>query len=109
MTRLFTGLSFAVLVSGAAFAQAPAPPTFDAADVHVHAKVSNAVPQMTGGVIRAGRYVLRAATTVDLIRMAYTVEPDYIVGGPNWLERDRFDLVAKAPQSTSQDTLKLML
>jgi hypothetical protein len=83
MTRLFTGLSVAVLFTGAVVAQSAVPPTFDAADVHVHAKVSNAVPQMTGGVIRAGRYDLRAATMVDLIRMAYTVEPDYIIGGPN--------------------------
>ena len=113
MTRVFPGLGFliaAVLFPIALFAQSPAPaPAFEAADVHVHAKISNAVPNMTGGVVRAGRYDLRAATMVDLIRVAYGVEPDFVVGGPNWLERDRFDIVAKTPQTTSQDNIKLML
>lgn len=108
MKRTLAGLSLAFLLASTAFAQSPGP-TFDAADVHVHARVSNAVPNMTGGVVRAGRYDLRAATMVDLIRVAYGVEPDYIVGGPNWLERDRFDVVAKTPQSTSQENVKLML
>jgi uncharacterized protein (TIGR03435 family) len=32
-----------------------------------------------------------------------------VLGGPNWLETDRFDVIAKAPQSTSPEMLKLML
>jgi uncharacterized protein (TIGR03435 family) len=64
---------------------------------------------MTGGVLRGGRYDLRNATMVDLISTAYGVEGDLVLGGPNWLETDRFDVIAKAPQSTSPETLKLML
>ena len=109
MMRTLAGLSFAVFLSAAAFAQAPAAsPTFDATDVHPHPK-SNAVTQTTGGVIRGGRYDLRGATMLELVRTAYNLEPDFIAGGPSWLERDRFDIAAKAPQATSQENIRLML
>jgi uncharacterized protein (TIGR03435 family) len=46
---------------------------------------------------------------VDLIRNAYNVDDDKVLGGPSWLEWDRFDIVAQAPPKTSQDRLRLML
>jgi uncharacterized protein (TIGR03435 family) len=64
---------------------------------------------MTGGVLRGGRYDLRRATMVDLIRIAYSVDPDTVLGGPNWLETDRFDVIAKAPPITSPEVVKQML
>ena len=39
---------------------------------------------------------------LDLIATAYSIaDRDLVVGGPAWLERQRFDLAAKAPQETS--------
>jgi uncharacterized protein (TIGR03435 family) len=49
------------------------------------------------------------ATMVDLIRTAYGVDAQNVIGGPNWLEFDRFDVIAKAPAAASPETLKLML
>jgi uncharacterized protein (TIGR03435 family) len=46
---------------------------------------------------------------VDLIGAAYNVDTDKVLGGPNWLELDRFDVYAKVPPSTSADTAGLML
>jgi len=46
---------------------------------------------------------------LDLIRIAYGVDPDKVVGGPSWLEFDRFDISAKAPPSTPAETINLML
>jgi uncharacterized protein (TIGR03435 family) len=110
MMRYFAGLSFVVLLSCWVSGQpAQTAPSFDAADVHVRAHTSNPNPFMTGGVLRGGRYDLRNATMVDLIRTAYGVDSDAVLGGPNWLETDRFDIIAKAPQSTPPDTVKLML
>ena len=41
---------------------------------------------------------------------AYGVQPDMIVGGPKWLDSDRFDIVAKTPDpNTPVPTLVLML
>ena len=128
MMRAFFGVGLIAILSSAVLAQSPAPtstaqspaPTFadqatasmaafDAADVHVRAPTSNPTPFMTGGVLRGGRYDLRNATMLDLIRTAYDVEPEMVLGGPNWLERDRFDVIAKAPASTSPATVRVML
>jgi uncharacterized protein (TIGR03435 family) len=46
---------------------------------------------------------------VDLIARAYSMDADKVVGGPNWLEYDRFDVIAKPPANTTQDTAKFML
>jgi uncharacterized protein (TIGR03435 family) len=47
---------------------------------------------------------------LDLIRTAYSVDDDSkIQGGPIWLDTDRFDVVAKAPASATQESVKLML
>ena len=46
---------------------------------------------------------------VDLIRTAYGVDPERVVGGPTWLEFDRFDTTALVRPSTRPETLRLML
>ena len=89
-------------------------PQFDIADVHVSAEVGRAIPsgpasQMRGGGIRAGMYQIQNATMVDLIMTAYGIDSDKVVGGPSWLELDRFDVFAKTPASTSVDTARVML
>ena len=63
----------------------------------------------SGGFLRGGRYDVRKATMMDLIRLAYEVEPHAVIGGPDWLEFDRFDIAAKAPASTSPPQTRLML
>ena len=60
-------------------------------------------------MLRGARYDLRKATMIDLIRAAYGVEPDLIVGGPGWLGFDRFDIAAKADPATPPATIRLML
>ena len=111
MRRAFAAVGIVALLSGPALAaQSTEAPRFDAADIHIRAHSNNPAPFMSGGVLRAGRYDLRNATMLDLIATAYAVtDSDTILGGPNWLERDRFDIAAKAPNGTSPDTLKLMM
>ncbi len=111
MRRASAAVGIVALLSGPALgAQSTEAPRFDAADVHIRAHSNNPAPFMSGGVLRAGRYDLRNATMLDLIATAYAVtDSDTILGGPNWLERDRFDIAAKAPNGTSPDTLKLMM
>jgi uncharacterized protein (TIGR03435 family) len=52
---------------------------------------------------------MRQANMVDLIVKAYGVDPGNVVGGPAWLETDRFDVYAKASPKTSAETVNLML
>ncbi len=46
---------------------------------------------------------------LDLITVAYGVDAPTVLGGPNWLSRNRFDVIAKAPEGTSREKLQLML
>ncbi len=84
-------------------------PKFEAADVHRSDRAMNSYTFVSGGVLRGERYDLRKATMLDLIRIAYNVDPEMVVGGPNWLEFDRFDIAAKAPASSSPEQVRLML
>jgi uncharacterized protein (TIGR03435 family) len=106
--RVFARVSVAGLLCVAAFSQVyTALPAFEIADIHASAHIWN--PVMQGGILRAGRYELRQATMLDLIRTAYGVDTDTVFGGPAWLDWDRFDVVAKAPPATSPETVRLML
>jgi uncharacterized protein (TIGR03435 family) len=131
MMRALAGIPVFVLFCGLAFGQtgdatpaasvAPAinvastspaiaastPPVFDIADIHTSAH--SAIPFARGGNLRGDRYDLRDATMVDLVAAAYGIETDNVLGGPSWLESDRFDVIAKAPPTTSKETIKLML
>jgi uncharacterized protein (TIGR03435 family) len=104
MKRVFAGMAFIVLLSCAVFGQTP---TFGIADVHASAPAANSL--MRGGVVRSGIYRIQTATMADLIGAAYNVDADKVLGGPSWLELDRFDVYAKVPPSTSADTVRLML
>jgi uncharacterized protein (TIGR03435 family) len=64
---------------------------------------------MRGGALRGGRYEVRTATMVDLISTAYNLEPDKVLGGPSWLDWNRFDVLAEAPRTTTQAALSTML
>lgn len=108
MKRALAGLSFLGLFSIAVFGQSPATPAaFDVADIHKSAPTQ--FPFFQDGVLRGDRYVLRDATLVDLIATAYGVENDKVVGGPSWLDTDRFDVIAKAPPTTTPETIKQMM
>jgi uncharacterized protein (TIGR03435 family) len=109
MMRLFAGMIFLVVLSSAAFGQSAETPstTFEIADVHVSAH--HAFPFMSGGTLNGDRFIIRDATIVDLIVAAYGVENDNVLGGPSWLETDRFDVIAKAAPNTPPDTIKVML
>jgi len=86
---------------------AEAPARFEAADVRVSAKSMSLSPKT--GPPRGGRYEFKNATMVDLIRTAYGFDADKVLGGPNWLEMDRFDVMAKVPADTTPETQRRML
>ena len=110
MMRAFAGIVLFALLSSPLSAQptdTPPPAAFEIADVHV--APPRKFPFMDGGALRGDRYIVHQATMVDLIAAAYGLDPSNVQGGPTWLETDRFDIIAKAPPTTSKDTIKLML
>ena len=97
-----------LLLSGAVLGQSSeTAPQFEIADVHVSAKTPTQFAR--AGPARNGRYEIRTASMLDLIRIAWAFDADKILGGPNWLELDRFDVIAKVPPDSAPDAQRLML
>ena len=109
MKRAFAGVSLLALICSAAFSQSSETPTsFELADVHVSPKTGG-LQFFNGGLLRGGRYLAKNATMLDLISAAYGVESEKVQGGPSWLEKDQFDVIAKTAKSTTTETVKPML
>src|SRR5690349_21375787 len=89
----------ALLRTGPAVAQAPAADriAFEVASIkpNVSRDAAESVSLQPGGRLRLTGFRLNT-----LIRVAYatgpTLTPGQIVGGPAWINSDRFDIVAKA-------------
>jgi uncharacterized protein (TIGR03435 family) len=66
-----------------------------------------------GGGIRPApggeRYEARNCPIRLMIQVAYRVKPEQIVGGPAWLDTDRYDMEAKAEKPSTADELHVML
>jgi uncharacterized protein (TIGR03435 family) len=66
-----------------------------------------------GGGIRPApggqRYVANNCPIKLMIQVAYRIKAEQIVGGPGWLDTDRFDLDAKAEKQSNADELHVML
>jgi Protein of unknown function (DUF3738) len=103
--RAFNCLCSAALLSGLALGQpVETKPAFEIADVHVSAPTRN--PFLRGPMIRRGRYEIRVATMVDLVGKAYGVDAERVLGGPNWVENDTYDVIAKAPAGLTTEAAK---
>jgi len=76
-------------------------PRFLAADVHSSGAPAELNPRPIP--IHDDRYEVKGATMLDLIAAAWGWDPGKIVGGPNWLEFDRFDIMAKLPAESGLD------
>jgi uncharacterized protein (TIGR03435 family) len=88
-------------------ASTPVSAQFDVADVHASPFVR--FPFMDGGNLSGDRYILHQATMTEIIGVAYNLDPANVQGGPSWLDWDHFDIVAKAPPTTSKAAIRLML
>jgi uncharacterized protein (TIGR03435 family) len=64
---------------------------------------------MSGPTREGDRYVIYALSMDALISNAYSVPENQVVGGPSWLDFDRYDIEAKTPATTSDADAKLML
>ncbi len=106
MRRISARIGLSILLCGTAFGQTAAVPTFDVADVHLSPAGAN--PFMNIGVV-GSRYEIHTATMVDLIGTAYGVDSTAVTGGPAWLEKDRFEIIAKASARVSDADRLLML
>jgi bla regulator protein blaR1 len=99
MKSLFTSVLSALMASTLALvlghAQSPlaSGPTFEVASV----KANKSSGGRRGlGMQPGGRFNAENVPVRLLIQNAYRVQPNQLIGGPGWLDSDRFDIVAKA-------------
>ena len=59
--------------------------------------------------IRGTRFEAKGQTLASLIAFAYGINANRIVGGPNWLDFDSFDIAARAPSGTSPAQQRQMI
>jgi uncharacterized protein (TIGR03435 family) len=81
-------------------------PSFEVASIK-----QNKSGQFVGsfGYDPGGQLVVVNNAVRNLIRNAYSVQNYQIVGGPEWMNSDRYDITARAAGDPSQDQLRLML
>ncbi len=106
------GLSCALACAiSLAVAQTPAPLAFEVASI------KPAIPlqeQAMSGKMHVGvnwdkaRVDIGGMSLQDLIGIAYKVKPHQVVG-PDWLNVDRFDILAKLPEGTTKEQMPEML
>jgi uncharacterized protein (TIGR03435 family) len=105
-TGLSLALTWSVVISG--HAQAPAPAAVAAFEVA-------SIKRNTSGETRLrfetppGRLTAINVPLRFMIRQAYRVPEARIVGGPDWIDKERFDLLATAPANANVDTTREML
>jgi len=63
----------------------------------------------SGGNAGKGKYTMHNRTLKTYIMRAYFVGPNQIVGGPPWLDSDRFDINAKAEQPIDDDEVLMAM
>jgi uncharacterized protein (TIGR03435 family) len=105
------GIFALFLVATAAFCQSPEILVkFEIAGVSASPKTNHSPfnPFMRTTLAR-GRMIFKDATILDLIRYAYAYTDDKILGGPNWIELDCFDIVGKTPEKVTPDDRRQMV
>jgi uncharacterized protein (TIGR03435 family) len=93
------------LIFVAALAAQPAKPTFDVSSVKHNASGDGS--WSSSGSSNA--YNITNATLQAIIRIAYGVRDDQLVGGPSWIQTDRFDVVGKMNADGPSGQWRLML
>jgi uncharacterized protein (TIGR03435 family) len=122
MRRVNISAALLLFPSCAAFAQTTAaPPSFEVATVKPAAPAATSMGAGGGmkfairigaqggpGTSDPGQITYSNMSLKNLLVAAYGVKT-YQVSGPNWLDTERFDIVAKVPKGASKDDVKLML
>jgi uncharacterized protein (TIGR03435 family) len=90
-------LAAGVLATATTVAQSPAPaddePTFEVASVRPNSSPDN---KMVISAQPGGRFTAINVPAAVLIRSAYRLQEFQLVGGPEWISNEKFDVIAKA-------------
>jgi uncharacterized protein (TIGR03435 family) len=81
-------------------------PAFEVASVKLNASgsYSSTTQQLPNGSLQMVNVHLKS-----MVAYAHDLRPRQILGGPNWIESDRFDVLAKAPDSDDGRQMRSMM
>src|SRR5436309_7154406 len=99
MRRIF--LSFIAIM----ILSAQPKPAFEVASI----KLSSADPGSSGIHTGRGRLDANNVTLKRCLMGAYGVGPHQIAGGPEWLDSERFEIMAKADQPVNEDAVLMTM
>ncbi len=107
MIRSLFVSSLIVLTSCAAFGQSATAPAFEVASIKPAAPMQNGMIRVGMGG-DPGRVNYTNVTLKNILTRAYGVKPHQITG-PDWLDSERFDVVAKVPDGVPKEEIPVML
>lgn len=106
MKKTVVALAATLVIGSGVVAQLPSADVFEAASIRP-------VPERSGLPIDfrffQERFVGTNLTLDQLIQLAYGIESRELVGGPDWVRVDRFNVTATAGQSVDRERMKRML
>jgi uncharacterized protein (TIGR03435 family) len=105
VSRIITSLT--LLVSWVSHVQADSTPRFEVASIKPASLDHSG--RSTGVATGHGRVTIGNETLKRCIMGAYGLGPNQIAGGPDWLESDRFDIVAKSERPEDGNTALLLM
>jgi uncharacterized protein (TIGR03435 family) len=100
--RFLAAVGIAVIggVAGGLAAQTPATLAFEVASI----KVNKSGDRASHGITQpGGRFIDTNVTLFQLIRIAYHMATEQVIGGPDWIKGEHYDIVAKGPDNASPD------
>ena len=86
-------------------AQAPGDPVFEVASIKEN---KSGASNSSTGTRPGGAFVASNVTLRQLIISAYRLRRFQVTGGPGWLDSERFDINARAPEGAPQSQLQAM-
>lgn len=112
MVRIACAVTLVFVVAGVAdrVQGRQSPPRFEVASINKGKPPEDPI-LVSGGARRGNSWLAQSATLAMLIRAAYAPQfqmPGTIVGGPDWIDTDRFDIVARIDPSVSTETIREM-
>ena len=97
--------NFGLILLLAAIAVAQVRPSFDVASVKPSADATNAY---SGGHSGEGKLTLNNVSLRRCIRGAYGIAEPQVIGGPRWVDDERWDISAKADHPAGDSEISLM-
>jgi uncharacterized protein (TIGR03435 family) len=92
-----------------ASAQSPAPapqPAFEVASIKLNTSGSSSSSTQQ---LPNGTFDMRNAHLQSMVSYAYDMRQRQVVGGPDWIASDRFDVLARAPNAASGSEMQAMM